>query len=139
MNKLFLYVFVVLIAATTLFIFTPINSNAKVRMVVVISDKSISGYCYDDVNHSGLAGLEVRITGPHGPFNGTTDETGHFEIGESSLHNEANYHILAKSPGFNQNGGYKGEADITTPDCTVNGCGFEVVQDVECHYYDNPN
>jgi hypothetical protein len=139
MKQILFLSLVVLVGATTLLLVSQKTSaNAKVRMVLDISDKSIKGFCIDEVTHDPIIGLDVIVTGPGGPFYSYSHSDGSFNVGSNEMDNNTSYNVLVISRDFATNGGYKGEADVTTPPCG-NDCNFTVYVDVECKYFDNPN
>ncbi|MEK7264305.1 MAG: hypothetical protein AAB071_07340 [Bacteroidota bacterium] len=131
MKKLSLLALVALIAATTLFMNNTVTKAQD-------SNKLIQGDCYKEgFPGEKLAGLKVTITAT-GYSNYTYSNTnGHYVLG--GLENEITYTIVAESPDFNANGGWRGTVVVTTPDCGTGGCAFNLTRNIECTYYNNPN
>ncbi|MEK7263358.1 MAG: carboxypeptidase-like regulatory domain-containing protein [Bacteroidota bacterium] len=135
MKKLSIFALVALMAATTLFIFTP-NSNNIASAVEI--QNSISGTCYKNYpSTETLAGLKVTCTGGGNTYYTYTNEVGQYQF--ASLTADVTYELVAESPDYNANGGWRGTASVHTPSCENPPCNFNLTQNITCSYHDNPN
>jgi hypothetical protein len=134
MKQILFLSLVVLVGATTLLLV-----SQKTSANAMMESESISGTChYNSLQGEPINGLKVTVTGGGQVWYATTNGDGYYFVG-ADFENDVTYTIVAESPDFNANGGWRGTATVYVS-CEIPPCSFgNQVRNIACTYYDNPN